>query len=64
MRMKAYYAKLFRRQGYKVLELPYEIAGAPHFNEWEHNYKEKGDAFYNYRHDYFNYDVIVSNTVN
>jgi hypothetical protein len=38
MKMKTHYARVFRRQGFKVLELPYVAAGAPHYTEWVGNY--------------------------
>jgi hypothetical protein len=59
----AFYARIYREKGYKVFELPYKLFQAPIYVEWDQSFKDKNDSFYNH-HEYYKYDVIVSNTLN
>jgi hypothetical protein len=65
-KLMSFYVRLFRQQGYSVIQMPYKALGSGYYQEWEENYKNKDrrDSFYNHRHEYYKYDVIVSNLFN
>jgi hypothetical protein len=63
-RLKAHYVQAFKNKGYRVMELPYQPAGAPYFEMLAKAEKEKGDTFYDHKHSLYNYDMIVSNVLN
>jgi len=38
--------------------------GAPYFEMMARSEKEKGDTFYNHKHSFHQYDMIISNVLN
>ena len=63
VRLKNYYANLFRKHGFRVYELPYRAHTSPFYEEWGKSFQDKRDAFFKHRHVYCNYDVIVTNSL-
>lgn len=60
-RLKAHYAKSYRSQGYKVLELPFKFMGAPFFEMLAKAEQENGDPLYHHRGSLQQYDMVVTN---
>jgi hypothetical protein len=63
MRLKSHYARLFRAKGYRVLELPFKPVGAPYYEDLAREAETHHDAFYNHKHSYYNYDLVISNVL-
>jgi hypothetical protein len=63
MKLKTRYAKHFQDRGYKVLELPFKPTTAPYYLNIFNNAVKNKDPYYQHKHDYFNYDVIVTNVL-
>jgi hypothetical protein len=63
-RLMAHYATMYRKQGYKVMQLPHQIMGASFLDKMFKAESEKGDPFYHYKHSYPGTDVVVANLLN
>ena len=63
-KMRRHYTELFRKNGYKVAELPFKPLATPYYDQWVQAFEQKQDSFYFHKHEYFNYDIIVSNIIN
>ena len=59
-----YYTKLFRKHGYRVVELPYSPLGSTFYDQFTHDELAKGDAFYSHKKIYPEVDVLVCNMLN
>jgi hypothetical protein len=63
-KLKRSYAKHFKEQGFKVLDVPFRPYGAPFHMDVLTNMKKHKDPFYRHKHEYYDVDVVVSNVLN
>ena len=55
------YAKLFRKHGYRVIELPYQPFGAPYYDKVLKAEKKKEDPLHHHKHVYPGSDILIGN---
>jgi hypothetical protein len=63
-KMMAHYTRMFKSQGYRVIELPFRPFGSSFLEQLFEDQEKNKDPYYTHKRSYSGVDVLIGNSLN